>query len=95
MKWNTKDEKELLRRSFLFGLSGISVSLLALVNVTLGLVALPMGVFFGVGTFLQLFGLSIAVMTMRKRKVSAESQEKAKQMILVLGVSLLFFILVM
>lgn len=89
-----KDEKLLLQRSFLFGATGIALCLLALANTYFELLQAPMGPLNGVGVALQFFGLSIAVLVLRKRKIQEETKDKAKQMILVLGVSLLFFFMV-
>lgn len=94
MNWMNKDEGLLLQRSFLFGITGIFLCLLALVNVNLDLLKAPMGPLNGVGIALQFFGLSIAVLVMRKRKISNKTKEKAKKMILVLGVALIFFFMV-
>jgi hypothetical protein len=40
-----------------------------------------------------MFGLSIAVMVLRKRKNPEEIQDNAKKMIVVLAVALVFFVL--
>ncbi|MBW3468720.1 hypothetical protein [Arthrospiribacter ruber] len=94
MNWMDKDEGLLLQRSFIFGITGIVLCLLALVNINLGLLDAPMGPLNGVGIALQFFGLSIAVLVLRKRKISDKTKEKAKKMILVLGVALIFFFMV-
>lgn len=52
-----------------------------------------MGPLNGVGLALQLVGLSLAVLVIRKRQLTPEIKEKAKKMILVLSVGLLFFLL--
>lgn len=52
-----------------------------------------MGPLNGVGLALQLVGLSLAVLVIRQRKLAPEIKEKAKKMILVLAVGLMFFIL--
>ncbi|EOZ99652.1 hypothetical protein A33Q_0333 [Indibacter alkaliphilus LW1] len=94
MNWMDKNEELLLQRSFLFGITGIVLCLLALVNINLSLLNAPMGPLNGVGIALQFFGLSIAVLVLRKRKISDKAKEKAKKMILVLGVALIFFFMV-
>lgn len=94
MNWKEKDSGLLLQRSFLFGITGIVICLIPLINKNFQFTELPMGPLNGVGILLQFFGLSIAVMVMRQRKVAEELQEKAKKMILVLAVALVFFFMV-
>ncbi|MFD2033259.1 hypothetical protein ACFSKL_00570 [Belliella marina] len=94
MNWMEKDEGLLLQRSFLFGATGIVLCLLALANTYYQVLEAPMGPLNGVGIALQFFGLSIAVLVLRKRKITEAVKDKSKKMILVLGVSLLFFFLV-
>lgn len=89
-----KDEDLLLQRSFLFGATGIILCLLALANTYYQVLEAPMGPLNGVGIALQFFGLSIAVLVLRKRKITEAVKDKSKKMILVLGVALLFFFLV-
>ncbi|WP_439490661.1 hypothetical protein [Algoriphagus sp.] len=93
MKWTEHSEKTLLQRAFLFGITGIVLCLLALANTYFSILEAPMGPLNGVGMALQLVGLSLAVLVIRKRKLAPEIKEKAKKMILILGVSLMFFIL--
>lgn len=93
MKWTDHSDKTLLQRSFLFGITGIVLCILSLLNTYFQVLAAPMGPMNGVGMALQLVGLSLAVLVIRKRKLTPEIKEKAKKMILVLGVGLLFFIL--
>ena len=50
-----------------------------------------MGPITGVGIALQLFGLSIAVLVLRKKKIQETTKDKAKKMVLVLAVSLIYF----
>ena len=52
-----------------------------------------MGLFTGVGIGLQLLGLSLAVLVLRRKKISDPQKDKAKKMTLILAVSLLFFML--
>lgn len=94
MKWFDKDENLLLQRSFIFGLTGIGLCLVPLFNGYFQFLNAPMGPLNGVGLLLQFFGLSIAIMVLRKRKISEQAKDKAKKMILVLGVALVFFIMV-
>ncbi len=89
-----KDEKLLLQRSFLFGVTGILLCSLALANSYFEFLDAPMGPLNGVGVALQFFGLSIAVLTLRKRKIQEETKDKSKQMIMILSVALLFFFMV-
>lgn len=93
MSWSDKDNGLLLKRSFLFGITGIVLCSIPLVNSYFQLVHLPMVPIQGVGLLLQMFGLSIAVMVLRKRKNPEEIQDKAKKMILVLAVALVFFVM--
>ncbi|MCH7401134.1 hypothetical protein ACFOUP_01480 [Belliella kenyensis] len=94
MNWMEKDETLLLQRSFIFGITGIVLCLLALGNTQYHFIEAPMGLLNGVGIALQFFGLSIAVLVLRKRKITEAVKDKSKKMILILGVSLLFFFLV-
>lgn len=95
MKWTTMNEKKLLGRAFLFGLAGILLSLTPLliynVSPTMDFYS---GWLSGLGIGCQLLAMSLAVLVLRKRKISKEIQQKAKQMTLVLAVSLLFFFLI-
>lgn len=94
MKWIDKDTSLLLQRSFLFGATGIVICLIPLFNNYFQFLNIPMGPVNGIGILLQFFGLSIAVMVLRKRKVEEEFKDKAKKMILVLAVALIFFFMV-
>lgn len=93
MKWTNHPPQILLQRSFLFGITGIVLCALALANSYFGWLIAPMGPLRGTGILLQLIGLSLAVLVIRKRKLDPETTEKAKKMILILAVGLLFFIL--
>lgn len=94
MKWTDQPEGVLLQRSFLLGITGIVLGTLSLLNTNFQLIQAPMGPLNGVGMALQLVGLSLAILVIRKRNLSPEIKEKAKKMILVLGVALIFFILI-
>ena len=93
MKWTELPVETLLQRSFLFGIVGIILGTLSILNTYMSWLDAPMGPLNGVSVGLQFLGLSIAVLVLRKRKLSKEIKEKAKKMTLVLGVALLFFIL--
>lgn len=93
MKWTNHSEKTLLQRSFLFGITGIGLCVVSLLNTYFQLLEAPMGPLNGVGMALQLVGLSLAVLVIRKRKLAPEIKERAQKMILILAVGLLFFIL--
>lgn len=93
MKWTEIPDKSLLQRSFLLGITGVILGALSLINQQLQLLEAPMGPLNGVSIGLQLVALSMVVLLLRKRKVSQEHKEKAQKMTLVLGVSILFFIL--
>jgi hypothetical protein len=93
MKWTNHPEKILLQRSFLLGITGIILGTLAILNTNTLHYQAPMGPINGASLLLQLMGLSLAVLVLRKRKISQENKEKAQKMVLVLGVALLFFVL--
>lgn len=93
MKWTDQPEGVLLQRSFLFGITGIVLGALSLLNTNLQFVQAPMGPLNGVSLLLQFLGLSLAVLVLRRKKMTAEDKQKAQKMVLILGVSLLFFIL--
>jgi uncharacterized YccA/Bax inhibitor family protein len=93
MKWTDQPEGVLLQRSFLFGITGIVLGTLSLLNTNFQLVQAPMGPLNGVSLLLQFLGLSLAVLVLRRKKMTAEDKQKAQKMVLILGVSLLFFIL--
>ncbi|AMQ57835.1 hypothetical protein [Algoriphagus sanaruensis] len=92
MKWSELPEPVLLQRSFLFGLTGIILGALSILNTTWHLVQAPMGPLNGVSFLLQFMGLGLSIIVLRKRKVAQEYKEKSQMMILILGVALLFFI---
>ena len=79
MKWIDKDTKLLLQRSFLFGATGIIICMIPLFNNYFQFLDIPMGPVKGAGILLQFFGLSIAVMVLRKRKIDEELKDKAKR----------------
>lgn len=93
MKWTDQPEGVLLQRSFLFGITGIVLGTLSILNTYFQLVQAPMGPLNGVSILLQFLGLSLAVLVLRKKKISPEDKQKAQKMVLILGVALLFFIL--
>jgi hypothetical protein len=93
MKWTDQPAKVLLQRSFLFGITGIVLGTLSILNSKVLHFQAPMGPINGVSLLLQLLGLSLAVLILRKRKLEVEEKEKSRKMVLVLGVSLLFFVL--
>lgn len=94
MNWTNHPPKTLLQRSFLFGITGIVLSSLALLNGFYHVLDAPMGPLNGTGILLQLVGLSLSVLVIRQRKVDPDITEKAKKMMLVLTVGLLFFLLI-
>ncbi|SFT95921.1 hypothetical protein SAMN04489724_2974 [Algoriphagus locisalis] len=94
MKWTEQPPKILLQRSFLFGITGIVLCFLGLLNSYFRVLEAPMGPLNGVGLALQLVGLSLAVLVMRKPKLTPEIKERAQKMIVILAVGLLFFILI-
>ena len=92
MKWSDLHEPVLLQRSFLFGITGIILGALSVLNSNMSYVAAPMGPLNGVSIFLQFAGLGTAILVLRKRKVAQEFKEKAQILILVQTVALLFFL---
>ena len=92
MKWSELPEPVLLQRSFLFGLTGIILGALSILNTTWHLVQAPMGPLNGVSFLLQFMGLGLSIIVLRKRKVAQEYKEKSQMMILIMSVALLFFI---
>ncbi len=92
MKWSSLPEPVLLQRSFLFGITGILLGTLSLLNTKLQLLDAPMGPLNGVSLLLQFFGLGLTVIVLRRPKVAVEFKEKSQLMILILAVALLFFI---
>jgi len=93
MKWSDLPESVLLQRSFIFGIVGIILGALSILNTTWRFVDAPMGPLNGISLLLQFAGLGIAILVLRKRKVSKEFKEKSQMMILILAVALVFFIL--
>ncbi len=93
MKWTDQPAEVLLQRSFLFGIVGIVLGTLAILNRTLLHFEVPLAPLNGVSLLLQFIGLSLAVLVLRKRKLEQKNKDKAKKMVLVLAVALLFFIL--
>ncbi|MBC6366786.1 hypothetical protein [Algoriphagus sp. AK58] len=92
MKWSDLPEPVLLQRSFLFGITGILLGALSILNSNFHVLEAPMGPLNGVSLLLQFFGLGLAMMVLRKRKVAQEFKEKSQMMILIMVVALLFFI---
>ena len=92
MKWSDLPEPVLLQRSFLFGITGIVLGAFSVLNTQLQVLQAPMGPINGVSLLLQFFGLGMAVMVLKKRKLAQEYKEKSQIMILIMVVALLFFI---
>lgn len=92
MKWSELPEAVLLQRSFLFGITGIILGVLSILNAQLQLLEAPMGPLNGLSLLLQFFGLGAAVLVLKKRKLAQEFKEKSQMMIIILTVALLFFI---
>lgn len=93
MKWIEQKEEILLQRSFLFGITGVILGTFSLLNMNLKIIQAPMGPLNGVSILLQIIGLSIAILVLRKKKLKPEDKQKSQKMVLILGVALLFFIL--
>ena len=92
MKWSSLPEPVLLQRSFLFGITGILLGTLSILNAKLQLLDAPMGPLNGASLLLQFFAVGLAVNVLRRPKVAIEFKEKSQLMILILAVALLFFI---
>ena len=94
MNTKQKGPEDLLKQSFQSGMVGIIFALVPLVIKALFNPDMPyMGLFTGVGIGFQLLGLSLAVLVLRRKKISDPQKDKAKKMTLILAVSLLFFML--
>lgn len=95
MNLHQKGAEDLLKLSFQSGMAGIFFGLIPLVvKALLQPTMAYAGWFSGLAIGLQLLGLSLAVLVLRRKKISAPQKEKAKKMTLILAVSLLFFMLV-
>ncbi|MDA1269618.1 MAG: hypothetical protein O2829_11140, partial [Bacteroidetes bacterium] len=92
MKWSSLPEPVLLQRSFLFGIIGILLGTVSLLNTQFRWLDAPMGPVNGVSLLLQFFAVGLAILVLKKKKVAAEYKEKAQLMLLILTVALLFFI---
>ena len=92
MKWSALPEPVLLQRAFLFGITGILLGTVSLLNTQLRLLDAPMGPLNGVSLLLQFFGIGLAIIVLRRPKVAVEFKEKSQLIILILAVALLFFI---
>lgn len=95
MKWTNQPDDVLLERSFLFGIVGIVLGTLSILNSKFYWLDAPMGPLNGVSFSLQLVAISLAILVLRKRKVDPTLKEKAQKMIVVLAAAFLFFIISM
>ena len=85
MNTKQKGPEDLLKQSFQSGMVGIIFALVPLVIKALFNPDMPyMGLFTGVGIGLQLLGLSLAVLVLRRKKISDPQKDKAKKMTLIL-----------
>lgn len=95
MSWMEKNEDTLLQRSFFFGMAGIILCMIPLFNQNFRFSDFEnISLFTGIGIGLQLFGLSIAVLVLRKRKIKHETKRRAQRMVVALTVALLFFFMI-
>lgn len=95
MKGPTSKAETYLTRSFLAGLAGILLCMVPLVLLAWQLPGTAYGSYFtGIGLAFQLLGISLSVLVLRARNLDPAQKEKAKKMVLVLGVAFLFFVLV-
>ncbi|AWW29789.1 hypothetical protein DN752_06460 [Echinicola strongylocentroti] len=94
MSWIDQDPRKLLQRCFIIGLVGILLCIIPLAN-TVWTIFDPQKLNFlnGFGLLAQLIALSIAVYVLRMRKIAEGPKDKAKSMVIVLGVALVFFML--
>lgn len=94
MKWTSISEEKLLAKSFWISLIGILLTATPLALRTFDvLLNVNMGWFNGPGIALQLLALSLAVLVIRRRKISHEIQGKAKQMTAIQTLIVLLFVL--
>ncbi|GGF41967.1 hypothetical protein [Echinicola rosea] len=94
MSWMDKDPSKLLQRCFIIGLIGIILCIVPLANKVMAVFDPAKLAFLnGFGLLAQLLALSIAVYVLRMRKIAEGPKDKAKSLIIVLAVSLIFFIL--
>ncbi|QDH81422.1 hypothetical protein FKX85_21265 [Echinicola soli] len=94
MSWMDKDPSTLLQRCFVIGLIGIILCIIPLVNMAMAVFDPAKLVFLnGFGLLAQLVALSIAVYVIRMRKIAEGPKDKAKSLIIVLAVAVVFFIL--
>ncbi len=91
MKWTDLPSPVLLQRSFLFGITGIILGALSILNSQFHWIQAPMGPLNGVSFLLQLASLGTAILVLRKRNVEKEHMEKAQILIMMQTVALLFF----
>ena len=93
MKWTELPEKVLLKRVFLFGLTGTILGAISLINQNFNVFDGPMGPLNGVSIGLQLVALSTAVLLLRKRKISESTKTRTQKLIIVLSAGVLFFMI--
>lgn len=92
MSWRKKDEENLLKKAFFFGMGGIIACLLPFLNRQLLFTENEyIHLLTGIGIGVQLFALSIAVLVLRKPKISHETKSKGQRMVIALAFSLIFF----
>jgi uncharacterized membrane protein YoaT (DUF817 family) len=95
MSWMEKEEEKLLQKAFFFGIGGIIACLLPLFNRYLYFMENNyIHMLTGIGIGAQFFALSIAVLVIRKRKITHESKARAQRMAIALTVSLIFFFII-
>lgn len=95
MNWMEKQEEKLLQKSFLFGIFGIMAALVPLFNRYERFTEHDsLYLLNGIGIGLQLFALSIAVLVLRKPKISHETKSRAQRMAIALSFSLIFFFVI-
>ena len=78
MKWSDLPEPILLQRSFLFGIVGIVLGALSILNTTWHFVQAPMGPLNGVSLLLQFAGLGMAILVLRKRNSPKNTRKNLK-----------------
>ncbi|WP_018476072.1 hypothetical protein [Echinicola pacifica] len=94
MSWMDKNPNDLLQKAFFTGLIGIVLCLIPIISLLLPSIPREK-VFFlkGFGILAQLTALSMVVLVLRVRKLDKTIKDKAKRMLIVLSVALLYFFL--
>ncbi|WP_194777623.1 hypothetical protein [Pararhodonellum marinum] len=90
------EESVLLRRAFLIGVVSILLCIIPLIDQNFPFLSdtLKPSYLGGLGIAGQLLALSMAILVLRRRKIPEPIKDKAKRMIIVLAVALIYFFMV-